>query len=125
MILNPHMLPKVRSEALKEKTRDHECFLKLGTFIGKSCTGPTSENVHLDGIAPALGKGQGTKVSDLNSVGGCRGCHDLLARVDPAWEVLMERYPAAVLRQIHMAHMAQLAIWIDAGVITVLDGEIV
>lgn len=122
--MNPHLLPKVRSTTLKEDTRGHECFLKLGTFIGRPCTGPISENVHLDGIVRSLGKGASTKVSDLNSVGACRGCHDILARVDPIWSVLVDRYPVAVMQQIHFAHMIELARWLESGAIVVPDGTI-
>ena len=75
-------------------------------------------------MAPAMGKGISTKVSDLNIAAGCQVCHDLLARVDPAWQILMDRYPAAVQRQIHQAHMETLARWLECEAIVVPDGAI-
>ena len=101
------------------------CALRIGTFVGKRCSPGTVVGVHLDGIAPALGKGTSTKVSDLNMVAGCQTCHDLLARVDPAWQVLMNTYPAAVQRQIHLAHMETLARWVQMDLIEVKGGEVI
>lgn len=123
--MNPQLLPKVRSDGLRELVPNQECLLKLGTFIGRPCSGPVSEFVHLDGIAPALGKGQSTKVSDLNGLGGCRVCHGILSRIDPAWMKLMDSHPAAVQRHVHMSHMAQLGIWLRDEKLIVPDGVII
>lgn len=128
MITNPHMLPKVRSDALRNSAGDDgifpQCELRIASFLGQQCSGGLV-GVHLDGIAPAMGKGTGTKVSDLNMVVGCQRCHDLLARVNPGWQVLMDRYPAAAQRQIHMGHMATQARWVGSGLIVVPDGTII
>lgn len=123
--MNPHLLPKVRSTTLGDDCRSMGCQLRLGTFIGIPCSNDC-EQVHLDGIAPALGKGVGTKVSDLNSVGGCRSCHNILAKISGSgWQRLMDTYPTAAQRQIHFAHMTTIAHWLGSGAIIVPDGEII
>lgn len=125
MITNPHLLVKVRSELLKAACRGMPCTLRLGTFLNMPCHHGDSEAVHLDGMAPALGKGQGTKVSDLNMVAGCRLCHSLLDRSHHGWQVLVDKYPAAVLRQIHLAHMETIARWVSAEVLIVPDMKVI
>lgn len=122
--MNPVLLPKVRSDLLKHSCRGMGCRLRIASFVGKPCS-PGAEAVHLDGLAPALGKGTSTKVSDLNMVAGCRVCHDLLARLDPAWQKLVDLHPAAVQKQIHRAHMETLALWLQAEALIVPDGRMI
>lgn len=125
MITNPHLLPKVRSDGLRREIANMQCELRIASFVGRSCSPGTVVPVHMDGLAPSLGKGTGTKVSDLNMVAGCQTCHDILARVDPVWQVILERYPAAAQKQIHLSHQATLARWLGAGRLIVPDGEII
>lgn len=115
------LLPKVRSEAILAEVRKHPCSLRIGTFIGKPCRGP-SQAVHLD---KAGGKGMGTKVSDLAVVSGCDVCHRILDwRDKKAAEEIADKYAAAVAWQIVRAIRETQARLVEAGVITGPDWEI-
>ena len=97
-ILNPHMLPKVRSPALLAGVEGMPCALRLASFLGLPCAGTdTVVACHL----PVFGKGVATKVSDLFTVAGCATCHDIL---DGARGVdLRERYPHAYQERLLLA----------------------
>lgn len=95
MIQNPHMLPKVRSPELMRLIREEfdVCTLRISSFIpGRKCRGGIC-GCHL----PTIGKGMGTKVTDLAVVAGCHACHDLLDGRDRAGaDYLIANYPTAV-----------------------------
>lgn len=122
MINNPHMLPKVRSEDLRQSARQMPCTLRIGTFIGIPCRS-TSTNVmcHL----PVHGKGIGTKVSDLHMACGCNVCHDLLDHRDERGMMIRERFPHAYYEQLFKANAETLSRWVQMGLITGTDWEIV
>ncbi len=125
---NPHMSAKVRSKALRRACHDMPgCTLRIGTFVGKSCSTPdTLVDAHLDGLAPSLGKGTSTKVSDLNMVAACYSCHEIIAGVDQkTLTKIIENYPAAALARIHGAHQETLAQWLSMGLLVIPDGEII
>jgi hypothetical protein len=99
LITNPHMLPKLRSEALLDAVRHMEvCTLRIGSFLGIPCSGRI-DPCHL----PVHGKGMSTKVTDMAVVAGCRTCHDLLDWKNKNGERIRERYPLAYGQQLACA----------------------
>ncbi len=77
---NPHMLPKVRSEDLTESANWHKfgigCTARVSSFIpGHRCS---SDETTVFAHYGSLGKGTGTKTSDINGVVACLHCHDLI-----------------------------------------------
>lgn len=116
-ILNPQLLPKLRSDPLLAAIRGMPCALRISSFIpGYRCS-------HVDTVVPChvrtIGKGMGTKVADLFVVAGCEHCHSLLDGRDARWHYLTEKYPAAVLqRVIEGLCETQTRLWM-AGIITV------
>lgn len=122
MMLNPMMLPKVRSETLRLFATQMPCTLRICTFIGLSC-GPASTNVmcHL----PVHGKGIGTKVSDLHMACGCGACHDLLDCRDERGITIREKYPLAYYDRLLKAHAETLSRWVQMDMIRGTDWEIV
>lgn len=122
MIQNPHMLPKLRSSRLIAATHDMPCTLRLAGFVGKRCSDGTMA-VHLD---RTIGKGMGTKVSDLFVVAGCDTCHRLSDGRDlKGYEALAEHYPAAFMERLLKALAETQARWLDMGLIHVEDGEVI
>ena len=120
MNLNPHLLPKVRSEALLQAVRFMPCELRLSTFLNIPCA---PQNTVVPCHIPTIGKGAGTKVSDLFVAAGCRVCHDLLDRRDPRIRDIEALYPAAELDQIMRAMCATQSRWIGMGLIKVEGNE--
>lgn len=96
MIQNPHLLPKVRSPALMQAMSQMPCCLRITSFIpGRRCSGQdTVVGAHL----PTIGKGMGSKVTDLAVVAACHSCHDLIDGRDSAGrDFIMTTYPTAVV----------------------------
>lgn len=116
----PHMLPKIRSEALLQAVREMPCTLKLAGMGGMVCGGRI-DPCHL----PVFGKGTGTKVSDLYVVAGCRNCHDLLDGRNPAGIKISQLYPGAWGHQLLRALCHTQALLIRRGVIQVTDMEVI
>lgn len=95
MIINPYLLPKIRSPALMASMDGMPCTLRIASFIpGRKCSHQsTVVGCHL----PTIGKGMGTKVTDLAVTAGCQACHDLLDGRDRAGaDYLIANYPTAV-----------------------------
>ncbi len=115
------LLPKVRSEAIMRACHQCPCSMRIGSFIGIPCSGDVM-GVHLDGT---VGKGVGTKVSDLAVVAGCDTCHKLFDGRDARRQILLEKYPAAVANQMLRAIVETHSRLLGAGIITVSDGEII
>lgn len=114
MIENPHLLPKIRSEALRRSAVLMPCTLRIAGFIGLSCSGmETNVMAHL----PVHGKGVGTKVSDLSMACGCGTCHDILDGRDPRGLVIREKYPAAFWERIVKAHFETRDRWLALGLV--------
>lgn len=122
MITNPHMLPKVRSESLKRATALMPCTLRVASFAGCSCA---PQNTVVPAHLPVFGKGVSTKVSDLFVVAACHTCHDLLDGRDPRGMQVKNMYPNAWAERLIMAQSETLARWVDMGLITGEDWELV
>lgn len=121
---NPHMLPKVRSKALRNAVTQMPCYLKLAGFAGMPCNHEAGANVlcHM----PTIGKGTGSKVSDLYAACGCSTCHDLLDwERNPVGAMIREKYPQAYFEQLMKARDATMGAWVALGLIQVEKGEIV
>lgn len=122
IIINPHMLPKVRSRALLDATSEMPCSLRIASFIpGYSCA-PQSTVVpcHL----PIFGKGMSTKVSDLLVAAGCLNCHRLLDRVDKRIIEIEEHHGVELQKQLMRAWAETLTRWLDMGLIVITGGEL-
>ena len=114
MIENPHLLPKIRSEALRNSAPLMPCGLRIASFIGLSCSGrETNVMTHL----PVHGKGIATKVCDLQMACGCGICHDLLDMRDPRGAIIREKYPHAFWERLFKAHAETLSRWVAMGLI--------
>lgn len=123
MIINPHMLPKVRSEDLREACEGAPCALRIGTFAGIPCSDfETVVGAH----PPVFGKGTSTKVSDLYLINGCHSCHDLLDwERNPIGRKIRDDYPQAFWLQIVKAICETQARWIEKGLIIVPNSKII
>ena len=122
MQMNPHMLPKVRSEALRRSAIDMPCTLKLAGFAGHPCSG---RNTNVMAHLPVHGKGVSTKVSDLHMACGCAVCHDLLDGRNALGALIREKYPHAFWEQLFKAHAETLSRWVSMGLINGTDWEII
>lgn len=119
----PHLLPKVRSEAIMSGVRGYPCTLRISNFIpGHRCAGHgTVVGCHTG----SLGKGKSTKTSDLEIVAACVNCHALLDMVDPRWFDILESDPVGVLKRIMTAGAETRAMLIRDGVIVVPDANLI
>lgn len=119
----PHLLPKVRSEALMQAIEGMPCTLRIASFLHLPCSGRTTVvGCHL-GKVP--GKGTATKVTDLAAVAGCHTCHRLLDRVDPRIAQIERDYPLELGRRITAALVETHAMLVGAGIITVKNATII
>lgn len=121
---NPHLLPKVRSPALMQMMQHLPCTLRISSFIpGRRCAGQdTVVGCHL----PTIGKGLGTKVTDLAVVAGCFSCHSLLDGRDRAGaDYLIANYPTAVATRLTDALVETQARLVGAGIITVQGASVI
>lgn len=119
----PHLLPKIRSEALMGAIRGMPCTLRIsGLVAGHRCAGrDTTVGCHIGN----LGKGTSTKVSDLNVVAGCLHCHDLIDRRDGRWAALMRDHGQTVLMRVITAINETQAMLVRDGIITIQKAEII
>ena len=120
--MNPHMMPKLRSEEITRATRDMHCTLRLASFAGLPCS---CEETLVPCHLPVIGKGMGTKVTDLAVVAGCQVCHDLLDGRDPKGIKLAEMYPGAWSMRLLNALVETQAVLLDKGIIEVPGGKVV
>ena len=65
-------LPKVRSDHIMASAAGQPCSLRLPLVCNRANT--TTVCAHL----PGIGKGTGTKVSDLHVAYACSACHDVI-----------------------------------------------
>jgi len=115
-------LPKVRSPGIMQAMHQMPCSLRIGTFIGLPCWHQdTNVGCHL----PVMGKGVGTKVSDLSVACGCGLCHSLLDARDPRGALIREKYPLAFGIRLLDALAETQARLVAIGIILVPDAEIV
>lgn len=124
MAYSPHMLPKIRSEKIRDaiggKLHDVDqfpCTLRIASLIpGGTCSsGRTVIPAHYGD----LGKGMSTKVSDLDLVAACFACHDILDRRDSRWQFLKANHEADVLRRLIAAGSETRAMLTFYGLIEV------
>ncbi|MBL4898095.1 MAG: DUF1364 family protein [Colwellia sp.] len=123
-IINPHMLPKIRSKAIMQGADGSPCTLRIASFYpGHFCALPdTVVGCHL----PIWGKGTGTKVTDMGVAFGCMHCHDILdGRNKPAQTYIMDRYPSALAERMLHGLTETQALLIQMGALVVPDGEII
>jgi len=119
----PALLPKVRSDAIMAAMRHYPCTLRIANFIPGHTCAPQSTVVgaHL----PVMGKGVGTKVTDLAVVAACAHCHDLLDGRDNRVQQIAALYPSAYHMRLLQALVETQAMLVQDLVIEVPDGEIV
>lgn len=117
----PHLLPKLRSELLMSSMRHYPCTLRIASFLGEPCAHQsTVVGCHL----PVIGKGIGTKVTDLAVVAGCAHCHDILDDRNGKLRQV-ERYGSAYHMRLLNALVETQALLLRDGVIEVPDGVLV
>jgi hypothetical protein len=123
MMLNPQMLPKIRSEAIMQSAQGQPCSLRVAGFVGMQCSGnATVVGCHL----PVVGRGVGTKATDLAVAYGCSVCHEIIdGRDQNARAIILERYPAAFFERLLNALVETQARMVGAGIIKVKGAEIV
>jgi hypothetical protein len=114
---NPELLPKVHSPALLKAIEGMPCTLRIASFIpGFSCAPQdTVVPCHL----PTIGKGMGTKVSDLFVVAGCLHCHNLIDARDKRWHDLICDHPVPVYQRILRALSETQTLLVEAGIIRI------
>jgi hypothetical protein len=122
-VANPLLLPKVRSEALRDSIRHMPCALRIASLWpgGRCAPQATVVGAHM----PGIGKGNASKVSDLFIVAACQTCHDMLDGRDRHGFWVAEHYPAAFAERLIRGHQETMSRWLGAGLIVVPDGEIV
>lgn len=121
----PHLLPKVRSEAIMEGACGMPCTLRIASFVpGLKCSGPeTTVGAH---TPCGWGKGTSTKVTDMAVVYACDVCH---AIESGAWikerDYLWQNHGSMVLQRYLSALTETHALMIQQGVIVIPDAEFV
>lgn len=120
MITNPHMLPKIRSQAIRDACEGMPCTLMLGTFIGRPCS---DKDTVVGGHLPVDGKGMSTKVTDLAIAAGCHACHDMLDDRNQHGRFIRQHYPLAYGLQLLKALTRTQAYLVDADLIYVPGSE--
>jgi len=124
-VVNPHLLPKVRSRALLQAVRNMPCTLRVSTFYpGHLCSSQdTVVPCHLD---RTIGKGIGTKVSDLFVAAGCDHCHAIIDGRDiQRMQYIIDKYPSAYAGRLLQGLAETQSRWVDMGILTGDDWEVV
>ncbi|WP_306150670.1 nuclease domain-containing protein [Roseovarius sp. MMSF_3281] len=133
MNYRPHLLPKVRSEALTNAIG--------GKIAGQHFSAPMPCTVRISGLVPGhrcadqstvvaahtgnLGKGVSTKVSDIACVAACMACHDLIDGRDSRWWWLMDNRCFETMNRIITAQHETLAMLIEHEIVVVKGGELI
>lgn len=104
------LLPKVRSKAIMASARGQPCSLRLPGYCNHNVL--TTVCAHL----PGIGKGTGTKVSDLHVAYMCSECHR-------AMDLNLVEQDGTFWKWVLRAHCETQARMVEAGIITVPDGE--
>ena len=116
----PDMLPKLRSPLIRAAAAGKPCTLRIASFYpGGACAGTnTTVACHL----PVVGKGVGTKVTDLAVAFGCSVCHDIIdGRAPEKAAFIRDKYPAALVERLLGALVETQAILVDEDILTVND----
>lgn len=116
MIINPVLLPKIRSDAIMNAAEGQPCSLRLPGICNHNAM--TTVNCHL----PGIGKSMRSKVSDLHSAFGCSACHDAIDRF--TWEK-HGLTAAMVLDAMLRGHAETQARLVGMGIIVVPGSEII
>lgn len=119
---NPHLLPKVRSRTLMNAISGMPCSLRVASFVpGGKCSDPsTVVGCHIS----TIGKGMGTKVSDLFVAAGCFNCHNIIDGRDRAGaDFIREKYPTAFVERLMRGHHETLSRLYGMGIITVAGDQ--
>ena len=104
-----------------DAVRHMPCCLRIASFYpGHTCA---PQNTVAPAHVPTIGKGVSTKVSDLFVVAACAHCHDILDGRDRRRDLIMEKYPAAVMQRILDGMAETQSRWVDMGIINVEGGE--
>lgn len=128
MNYRPHMLPKVRSQKIRDLPkiyRQHTgdpmpCTLRIASFVGLPCAhDDTCVMDHTSGP----GKGTSTKTSDLEAVCGCATCHRLLDQPSPHEKAALVEYGGAVEYRLRQAGAETRAAMVELGVINIPDAR--
>ena len=121
---NPHMMAKVRSNAIRKAAKGKPCTLRISSFYpGHFC----SENDTTAGDHGAAGgKGMSTKETDLAIMFGCQNCHDILDRRDTQrHDYIIEKYPLAYGQRLFSALVETHAMLVEDGVIVVPGADLI
>lgn len=109
-------LAKIRSEAITDSAHGMPCSLRLPGICNHRPE--TCVFCHL----PGIGKGIGTKVSDLHGCYGCSACHDAIDR----WTWEEKGLTAAIVLDAMLRGLAETqARLVDAGIIVVPGARII
>jgi hypothetical protein len=122
-VLNPALLPKVRSKAIMQAMRGYPCALRVSTlYPGHRCADrATVVGCHI----PTIGKGISTKVSDLFVAAGCLHCHAIIDGVDnKRREYILQNYPAAYGARLLDGLAETQSRLVADGIIQVPSGEV-
>lgn len=119
-----NLLPKIRSRHLLAATQLMPCCLRISSFApGHRCS---PQDTVVPAHVPTIGKGMGTKVSDLFVVAACHHCHDILDGRDmKRRDFVMANYPAAVTQRILDGMAETQARWVSMGLIQIDGMEVV
>jgi hypothetical protein len=122
-ITNPELLPKVRSKQIMASAMGQNCALRVSSFYpGHKCAGrDTTVACHIQ----TIGKGTGTKVTDLAVAYGCSHCHAIVDGVDrKRAEYIATNYPTAFVQRLLDAMVETQARLVGEAIVFVVDGEI-
>jgi len=111
-----YLLPKVRSAALMASANGQTCTLRLPGICNHNSA--TVVLCHL----PGIGKSARSKVTDLHSAYGCSACH---TAIDTHGYEKRGLSAAIVLDAMLRGHCETMAHWVDQGLITGPDWQVV
>jgi len=120
----PHMLPKVRSNAIMAMANGAPCTLRLCSYFAPyQCSDETTTvGCHM----PVAGKGISSKATDLAVVFACSRCHAIQEGADlERYNWLTEKYPSVLPTRIMNALVESWTMMVMQGVIVIPDGEMI
>lgn len=123
-ITNPDMLFKVRSNQIMASAMGQHCALRVSSFYpGHKCAGrDTTVACHIQ----TIGKGTGTKVTDLAVAYGCSHCHAIVDGVDKKRaEYIDTNYPTAFMERLLKGMIETQSRLLGDAILFVVDGELI
>lgn len=123
-VMNPALLPKVRSDAIMRAMRNYPCSLRVSSFYpGYTCS---PQNTVVGCHIGTPGKSMGSKSTDLAVAAGCQHCHDILdGRDNLRWGFILDKYSTAFMNRVLQGLIETQQRLVDDGVIVVPDGELI